>query len=179
MASLRRRFSNHISNTRSLFGTTRRSSTATQNSNHQLESSSTMVTLSTPPAYTDSEPSQSQRISIKAVADATRKDILITITPPAEPDGAAAIDGDIKGKRAPVDFVLTIDISGSMGEMANIPGDTGQSTDALRKTHDRWRLTPLRYYHYQNKAVYRFLTSSNMLLRLSSHQCKIRIVWLS
>ncbi|KAG8982530.1 hypothetical protein FRB95_007777 [Tulasnella sp. JGI-2019a] len=68
---------------------------------------------------------KSQCITLSTVTDATGKDILFTITPPAVPSGAT--DGDIKLKRTPVDFVLTIDISKSMGEIANIPGNTEHS----------------------------------------------------
>ncbi|KAG8990510.1 hypothetical protein FRB94_013343, partial [Tulasnella sp. JGI-2019a] len=70
-------------------------------------------------------PSDTQRLTLSAVTDAAGKDILITITPPAVPNGT--VDGDVKLRRAPVDFVLTIDISISMGWPANIPGDTEQS----------------------------------------------------
>ncbi|KAG8996864.1 hypothetical protein FRB94_007994 [Tulasnella sp. JGI-2019a] len=80
-----------------------------------------MVAVDPPPYDTDT----TQRLTLSAVTDATGKDLLITITPPAVPDGA--IGADAKLKRAPVDFVLTIDISGSMGETANIPGDTEES----------------------------------------------------
>ncbi|KAG8859723.1 hypothetical protein FRB96_004297 [Tulasnella sp. 330] len=77
-----------------------------------------------PPPYSGSNVPHSQRINVKAITDAAGKDILITITPPTSPE---ASDRDVKLKRAPVDFILTIDISGSMGETANIPGDTEQS----------------------------------------------------
>ncbi|KAG8845279.1 hypothetical protein FRB96_002568 [Tulasnella sp. 330] len=77
-----------------------------------------------PPPYNESNTPQSQRIGVSTVVDAAGKEILITITPPSAPDAGKA---DVKLKRSPVDFVLTIDISGSMGETANIPGDTEQS----------------------------------------------------
>lgn len=62
------------------------------------------------------------RLSVCLIADPTGEEVLITVTPPLEPKG----DGEIKKRRAPVDFVLTIDVSGSMAEEANIPGDTGK-----------------------------------------------------
>ncbi|KAG8996126.1 hypothetical protein FRB94_008551 [Tulasnella sp. JGI-2019a] len=70
-----------------------------------------------PPCDAPNTP-QLHRATLSAVADATSKNILITITPPAVPTGA--VNGDVKVKRAPVDFVLTIDVSGSMDWTANI-----------------------------------------------------------
>ncbi|KAG9010628.1 hypothetical protein FRB93_003896 [Tulasnella sp. JGI-2019a] len=78
-----------------------------------------------PPSSSMMGASQSPHVNLSAVTDASGKNILISITPPAAPEGV--VDGNVKPKRAPVDFVLTIDVSGSMADPANIPGDTEQS----------------------------------------------------
>ncbi|KAG8996136.1 hypothetical protein FRB94_008561 [Tulasnella sp. JGI-2019a] len=92
-----------------------------------VEPDATNITSSKMVAFfpPSSDAPQSQRVTLSAVPDATGKNILISITPPAVPGGA--VDGDVRLRRAPVDFVFPIDISGSMGETANIPGDTEQS----------------------------------------------------
>ncbi|KAG8996863.1 hypothetical protein FRB94_007993 [Tulasnella sp. JGI-2019a] len=82
-----------------------------------------MVAINPPPYNADAD--TTQRLTLSAVTDGTGNDLLITITPPAVPDGA--IGADVKLKRAPADIALTIDISGSMGETVKIPGDTEQS----------------------------------------------------
>lgn len=71
-----------------------------------------------PPAYSDS---QDHQVSLNVIPDPKGENILISVNPPAVPPG----DDDLKSRRAPVDFVLTIDVSGSMGDEANVPGDTG------------------------------------------------------
>ncbi|KAG8982529.1 hypothetical protein FRB93_008008 [Tulasnella sp. JGI-2019a] len=78
-----------------------------------------------PPFYDASYASQSEHVTLSAVTDVTGMDILITITPPAAP--SSTFDDGNKLIRAPVDFVLTIDVSGSMGWAANVPGAEEQS----------------------------------------------------
>ncbi|KAG8894827.1 hypothetical protein FRC01_012722, partial [Tulasnella sp. 417] len=87
-----------------------------------------MVTLDAPPpAYDESLP----QIDLILAADPSGKDILITIKPPAAPTAAVPTQEkddkeekeELKAKRAPVDFVLTIDVSGSMASEAPVPGD--------------------------------------------------------
>ncbi|KAG9046476.1 hypothetical protein FS837_004319 [Tulasnella sp. UAMH 9824] len=87
-----------------------------------------MVTLDAPPPAYDESLSQ---IDLTLTADPSGKDILITVKPPAAPTTPvpkAEKDEkeekeELKAKRAPVDFVLTIDVSGSMAEEAPVPGD--------------------------------------------------------
>ncbi|KAG8909095.1 hypothetical protein FRC00_010789 [Tulasnella sp. 408] len=85
-----------------------------------------MVTLDAPPAYDESL----SQIDLTLTADPSGKDILITVKPPAAPTNVSKTDKDekvdkeeLKAKRAPIDFVLTIDVSGSMGEGAPVPGE--------------------------------------------------------
>ncbi|KIO22246.1 hypothetical protein M407DRAFT_28194, partial [Tulasnella calospora MUT 4182] len=86
-----------------------------------------MVTLDAPPpAYDESLP----QIDLTLTADPSGKDVLITVKPPAAPTAAVLKKEkdekeekeELKAKRAPVDFVLTIDVSGSMAEEAPVPG---------------------------------------------------------
>ncbi|KAG8913577.1 hypothetical protein FRC01_004479, partial [Tulasnella sp. 417] len=87
-----------------------------------------MVTLDAPPPAYDESLSQ---LDLVLAADPSGKDILITIKPPAAPTAAVPKKEkdekeekeELKAKRAPVDFVLTIDVSGSMAEEAPVPGD--------------------------------------------------------
>lgn len=88
-----------------------------------------MVTLDAPPAYDESL----SQIDLTLTADPSGKDILITVKPPATPTAVPKTDKDenvekeeLRAKRAPVDFVLTIDVSGSMEEGAPVPGENGE-----------------------------------------------------
>ncbi|KAG8920795.1 hypothetical protein FRC00_009514, partial [Tulasnella sp. 408] len=85
-----------------------------------------MVSLDAPPpAYDESLP----QIDLTLTADPSGKDILITVKPPAAPVTADVPEkekdekDELKAKRAPVDFVLTIDVSGSMSAEAPAPGE--------------------------------------------------------
>ncbi len=78
-----------------------------------------------PPGY---EAAGLEDISLTLTADPTGKEVLITVIPPKAPVTVVADDkkaADLKTARAPVDFVLTIDVSGSMGENAPVPGESG------------------------------------------------------
>ncbi|KAG8949714.1 hypothetical protein FRC04_008254 [Tulasnella sp. 424] len=87
-----------------------------------------MVTLDAPPPAYDESPSQ---LGLTLTADPSGKDVLITVKPPAAPAMAVTKPEkdekeekeQLKAKRAPVDFVLTIDVSGSMGSEAPVPGE--------------------------------------------------------
>ncbi|KAG8940730.1 hypothetical protein FRC04_005054, partial [Tulasnella sp. 424] len=87
-----------------------------------------MVTLdATPPAYDES----ASQLNLTLTADPSGRDVLITVKPPAAPlMGVPKPEKDekeekeqLKAKRAPVDFVLTIDVSDSMSSGAPIPGE--------------------------------------------------------
>ncbi|KAG8891672.1 hypothetical protein FRC01_014580, partial [Tulasnella sp. 417] len=79
-----------------------------------------------PPAYNENL----SQLDLTLTADPSGKEVLITVKPPAAPTGAlpkAEKDEkeekeELKAKRAPVDFVLTIDVSGSMDDEAPAPG---------------------------------------------------------
>ncbi|KAG8949152.1 hypothetical protein FRC04_008950 [Tulasnella sp. 424] len=87
-----------------------------------------MVTLDAPPPAYDESSSQ---LDLTLTADPSGKDVLITVKPPAAPPmGVSKPEKDekeekeqLKAKRAPVDFVLTIDVSGSMASPAPVPGE--------------------------------------------------------
>ncbi|KAG8949155.1 hypothetical protein FRC04_008953 [Tulasnella sp. 424] len=87
-----------------------------------------MVTLDAPPPAYDEGLSQ---LDLTLTADPSGKDVLITVKPPAAPatpDPKPEQDEkedreQLKAKRAPVDFVLTIDVSGSMATEAPVPGE--------------------------------------------------------
>ncbi|KIO29451.1 hypothetical protein M407DRAFT_21511, partial [Tulasnella calospora MUT 4182] len=87
-----------------------------------------MVTLDAPPPAYDESLSQ---IDLTLTADPSGKDVLITVKPPAAPTAADTTKEkdekeekeELKAKRAPVDFVLTIDVSGSMASEAPVPGE--------------------------------------------------------
>ncbi|KIO22248.1 hypothetical protein M407DRAFT_28196, partial [Tulasnella calospora MUT 4182] len=87
-----------------------------------------MVTLNAPPPAYDESISQ---IDLTLTADPTGKDVLITVKPPAAPITSAPKKEkeekeekeELKAKRAPADFVLTIDVSGSMSSEAPVPGE--------------------------------------------------------
>ncbi|KAG8949154.1 hypothetical protein FRC04_008952 [Tulasnella sp. 424] len=86
-----------------------------------------MVTLDAPPPAYDETLSQ---LDLALTVDPSGKDVLITVKPPAAPaTGGPKPEKDekeekeqLKAKRAPVDFVLTIDVSGSMEDQAPAPG---------------------------------------------------------
>ncbi|KAG9041779.1 hypothetical protein FS837_011749 [Tulasnella sp. UAMH 9824] len=85
-----------------------------------------MVTLDAPPPAYDDSLSQ---IALTLTADPSGKDVLITVKPPAGPavpqkeKDEKEEKEELKAKRAPVDFVLTIDVSGSMAQEAPVPGE--------------------------------------------------------
>ncbi|KAG8945158.1 hypothetical protein FRC00_010241, partial [Tulasnella sp. 408] len=85
-----------------------------------------MVTLDAPPPAYDESLSQ---IDLTLTADPSGKDVLITVKPPAGPavpkkeKDEKEEKEELKAKRAPVDFVLTIDVSGSMASEAPVPGE--------------------------------------------------------
>lgn len=89
-----------------------------------------MVTLDAPPPAYDESSSQ---LDLTLTADPSGKDVLITVKPPAAPaTGGPKPEKEekeekeqLKAKRAPVDFVLTIDVSGSMASEAPVPGENG------------------------------------------------------
>ncbi len=71
-----------------------------------------------PPGY---NAAVAEEVSLALRADPTGKEVLITVIPPKAP--VAGVDD--KTARAPVDIVLTIDVSGSMGANAPVPGMSG------------------------------------------------------
>ncbi|KAG8897173.1 hypothetical protein FRC01_011459, partial [Tulasnella sp. 417] len=80
-----------------------------------------MVTLDAPPpTYNESL----SRLDLVLTADPSGRDVLITVKPLAAPNAAIPRTGkeELKAKRAPVDFVLTVDVSGSMAAEAPVPG---------------------------------------------------------
>lgn len=69
-----------------------------------------------------------QALQVDLASDPSSEHLLITVTPPAKPEG----DGDVKLGRAPVDFVLCIDTSSSMSAQVVIPGETGEDGSLRR-----------------------------------------------
>ncbi|KAG9041778.1 hypothetical protein FS837_011748 [Tulasnella sp. UAMH 9824] len=88
-----------------------------------------MVTLdASPPAYDESL----SQIDLTLTADPNGTDVLITVRPPADATAYAsreekgqekAKQNEPKTRHAPVDFVLTIDVSRSMKSKAPVPGE--------------------------------------------------------
>ncbi|KAG9018593.1 hypothetical protein FRB90_011261 [Tulasnella sp. 427] len=87
-----------------------------------------VTTLDAPPPAYDESISQ---IDLTLTAAPSGKDILITVKPPSTPTAVSEETekdekkekDQLKAKRAPVDFVLTIDVSGSMATEAPVPGE--------------------------------------------------------
>ncbi|KAG8940811.1 hypothetical protein FRC00_012772, partial [Tulasnella sp. 408] len=88
-----------------------------------------MVTLDAPPPAYDESLSQ---IDLTLTADPSGTGVLITVKPPADPIASASREekeqekteeNEPKAGRAPVDFVLAIDVSRSMKVRAPVPGE--------------------------------------------------------
>ncbi len=89
-----------------------------------------LSTYVTPPAHHDSFP----QFELTLLTNPTGKDVLISVKPPVAPviPDVGGVEKDenaekeqLKAKRAPVDFVLTIDVSGSMATEVPVPGENG------------------------------------------------------
>lgn len=77
--------------------------------------------ISNPDTLTTATKVEGDKLSVSLTQGSTADELLITLTPPHVPSG----HGEIQKRRAPVDFVLNIDISGSMADEAPIPGESG------------------------------------------------------